>query len=268
MPYFNQQTNKAYKVLIAAYAPLVAFIPIGISKYLAIRQSFHIIEPGRSFVLVYMLRVAFIALCRIMQADFKNRWIYIGLSFLHSVTNVFGKVTERLQEKLWRRLISFLKATCCPRLEHAQYDSQHHRRASPLTWRYKIYSSIHNTGVESRLILYQITNVDVSAWPMLKESLVRVSIAMIISFVSSCVAVFVQIHWHDIYLCRVWRKYWKRHLLANGIFLAVLVTNSTRVLLSVHSQVEMTNSGMKNCISYNKFILMSIFSCSSLKWPY
>lgn len=50
-----------------------------------------------SFILAYFVYGATIIVDRVMRAEVKNLWLFIGLSVLHGLINVVGKETEKLR---------------------------------------------------------------------------------------------------------------------------------------------------------------------------
>ena len=67
----------------------------------------------------------------------------------------------------------------------------------------------------------------------MKSSLIRITIGLGIEFVFNFLSAFVHIHWHNTPIARVWSKYWKRHVLATGIIIAVPACVFTKPLLTV-----------------------------------
>ena len=49
------------------------------------------------------------------------------------------------------------------------------------------------------------------------------AIGLAIDLVFNFISVFIQIHYHDVPMRRVWNKCWKRHVIANAIMLVVLI---------------------------------------------
>ena len=225
VPYFNKLEDKMTKAIMAAIIPAVALIPTAICKYLALKQSSEIIQPDRSFPLAYFLRGTAITIYRIMQANFNSRSLFIGFSLLHGLSNVFSKATEGLREKMWTALLARLRRTrCCRRLELLSLNTPHHRRLKADIEIQNILFE-YNTLILSQayLVLYLITSFDTSPWPVIKVSLINMAIGLGIDFFFNCISVFIQIHYHDVPMQRVWLKFWKRHVIANAIILMVVL---------------------------------------------
>jgi hypothetical protein len=95
---------------------------------MALWRTSEIIEPERSFALVYFIRATFITVYRIMQSDFKNIWLFVGLPLLSGVSSLLKTATVGIREKVWARVIRFLNRTCCTRFHHLPGNTPHHRR--------------------------------------------------------------------------------------------------------------------------------------------
>ena len=157
--------------------------------------------------------------------------------------------------KLWRYIISLLQRTvCCQRLNEMPCNPTHFRR---LTADLEIqdmvfeYSSIISS--QGYLVLYYLESFELSISSLLLESLKRVAIGMGIDFFFNCLSNFVQIHYYNIPIARVWTKYWKRHMLANFIIVIVIVSYFTQALLSVFQARETGGKQylLRNCTLLN-----------------
>jgi hypothetical protein len=127
--WFNSlRHNVLYKFILAILTPTLALVPTTICKHMALWRTSGIIEPEQSFALVYFIRATFITLYRIMQSDFKNIWLFVGLSLLSGVSSLLKTATVAIREKVWARVIRFLNRTCCTRLHHLPGNTPHHRR--------------------------------------------------------------------------------------------------------------------------------------------
>ena len=95
--------------MVAALVPGITIIPVVICKHIALRRSSEVVHPGWSFVLAAFILGGVIYLYRIMQADFQNIWLFIGLSLFSSVMNFFKKATHRVRMAIWKYIISLLR---------------------------------------------------------------------------------------------------------------------------------------------------------------
>ena len=244
--WFNSLDNVLYKFILAILTPTLALVPTTICRHMALWRTSEIIEPERSFALVYFIRATFITVYRIMQSDFKNIWLFVGLSLLSGVSSLLKTATVGIREKVWARVIRFLNRTCCTRLHHLPGNTPHHRRLKADTEIQNILFENYSLIIsQSYIVLYSVTNFQLSDWSVVKSSLTRIAIGLVIEFVFNFLATFVRIHWHDIPIARVWSKYWKRHMFANGIIVALLACYFTRPLLTVF-QDRFHHSGAGN----------------------
>ena len=251
VPYFNAIKQRNHKFLAAAMVPALTFIPTVICKHIALRRSSELVHPGRSFALVYFFRGVGIFLFRIMQADFKNIWLFIGLSLLSGVLKFLKKATYQLRMNLWRKFIYLLKRTvCCRRLDEMPSNTAHYRRLkADLEIQDMLFEISILVSSQGYYLLYHVENFDVAVSSYLYKSLKKIAVAVGIDFLFNYISNFVEIHIHNIPISRVWRKYWKRHVLANFIIVIVVVSYFTPVLLSVF-QARGTTDGqyaVRNC---------------------
>ncbi|CAB3983264.1 Hypothetical predicted protein [Paramuricea clavata] len=244
--WFNSLDNVLYRFILAILTPTLALVPTTIIRHMALWRTSEIIEPERSFALVYFIRAMFITLYRIMQSDFKNIWLFVGLSLLSGVSSLLKIATVGIREKVWARVIRFLNRTCCTRLHHLPGNTPHHRRLKADTEIQNIlFENISLILSQSYIVLYTIANFQLSDWSVVKSSLTRIAIGLLIEFVFNFLSTFVRIQWYNIPIARVWSKYWKRHVFANGIVVAVLVCHFTNPLLAIF-QDRFHHSGAGN----------------------
>ena len=137
------------------------------------------------------------------------------------------------------------------RLHHLPGDTPHHRRLKADTEIQNILFENNSLIIsQSYIVLYTITNFQLSDWSVVRSSLIRITIGLGIEFVFNTLSTFVRIHWHNTPIARVWLKYWKRHVFANGIIVAVLVCYFTRPLLTVFQHRLHDGAGnfnIRNC---------------------
>ncbi len=98
-------------------------------------------------------------------------------------------------------------------------------------------------------VLYFVESFKLSFLSFFYESLKRLAIGIGIDFFFNCLSNFVQIHYYNIPIGRVWTKYWKRHLLANFIAALVIVSYFSPVLLSILQarESEARKYAIRNC---------------------
>ncbi len=111
--WFNSLHNVLYRFILAILTPTLALVPNAICRHLALWRTSEIIDPERSFALVYFIRAGFITLYRIMQANFGNIWLFVGLSLVSGVSSFLRTATMNIRVKVWARVIRFLNKRCC-----------------------------------------------------------------------------------------------------------------------------------------------------------
>ena len=249
--WFNSVDNVLYKFIMAVLTPTLAIVPTALCRHIALWRASEIVEPERSFALVYFMRAGFIILYRIMQTDFKSIWLFAGLSTLSGVSSLLKTTTVSIRKRIWARVIKFLNKTCCSRLKFLPQETPHHRRLKADTEIQSILFENNSLIIsQAYIVLYMITSFEHPHWAVVTESFIRIAIGLGIEFLFNFLSSFVRIHWHDIPMARVWSKYWKPHMLANGVIITTLVCYFTKVLLSVFQhRVHSTaaNYTVRNC---------------------
>ncbi len=249
--WFNSLDNVFYRFILAISTPTLALVPTAICRHMALWRTSEIIQPERSFALVHFIRALFITLYRIMQANFRNIWLFVGLSFISGISSFLRTATIGIRVKVWARVVRFLNERCCARLRHLPGDTPHHRRLKADTEIQNILFENNSLIIsQSYIVLYMIIHFQLSDWSVVKSSLIRITIGLGIEFVFNFLSSFVRIHWHNIPIARVWSKYWTRHVFANGIIVAALVCYFTRPLLSIFQRRLHDGAGnfnIRNC---------------------
>ena len=232
--FFNSFGEEKYKFMVAALTPAIAVIPSVICKHIALRRSPEVVHPGRSFVLASFIRGGVIYVYRIMQADFQNIWLFIGLSVFSGVMNFLKKATHRIRMALWSYIISLLRRTvCCARLSKMPCNTPHYRRLkADLDIQDTLFEYSTLVISQAYFVLYHVESFELSMSSFFSKALIRVAIGIGIDFLFNCLSNFVQIHYYNIPIARVWKKYWKRHVLANLIVIAGIVSYLTKALLA------------------------------------
>ena len=240
VPYFISFKEEKYKFMVAALAPASTIIPSVICKHIALRRSSEVVHPGRSFVLASFIRAGTIYLYRIMQADFQNIWLFIGLSLFSSVMNFLKKATHRVRMALWKYIISLLRRTvCCARLSEIPCNTPHYRRLkADLDIQDMLFEYSTLVISQAYFVLYHVESFELSVPSFFNETLKRVAIGIGIDFLFNCLSNFVQIHYYNIPIARVWSKYWKRHVFGHMIIVMMIVSYFTKVLVSCFQSRE------------------------------
>ena len=245
VPAFISIKEEDYKFLLATAAPAFMVIPALICSHIALWRSSKVVHPGRSFVLAYIIRGGVIYIYRIMQAQLKSVGLFIMLSLLSSVSNFLKKATHEILSKLWRRIIG--RFQCVHLLDCPPEHSRRLKADMEIQDMLFEYSSIVSN--QCFLVLYYLESFEISMSSLFFESVKRIAIGMGIDLVFNCFSNFVQIHYYNIPVARVWKKCWLRHMLANLLVTMMIVSYTTQALLSAF-QARDTGAKqylLKNC---------------------
>ena len=86
-----------------------------------------------------------------------------------------------------------------------------------------------------------------------------VSLSYSNDFLFNCLSNFVQIYYYNIPIARVWKKYWKRHVLAHLLIVIVTMSYFAKVFLSLfQSRESETNDRqyiVRNCTFFHSYLL-------------
>ena len=245
------------RATIAALTPGV-LIPITVTaKYLVHRKSSEIISPDRAFVLCYYIRGASIVLYRTMQSRFEDIWLFVGLSLLHGASNILSKATLSLRIRIWKYFLSSLNYTCCGfRLEEKPLDSPRIRRLNAdLEIQNILFEYTAVILSQAYVACYLVVSYEVSPWSVMENSLVRIAICLAIDLASNLLTVFIQIHYYDIPMQRVWQNCWRRHVAANALMIIIYVSHFATVLVFVFANNNYAFKGVHNLRNCTSFIL-------------
>jgi hypothetical protein len=255
IPAFTRIDSQFIKAVYAAITPVATVIPVAVCRQFALLSN--VFPDSRNhFILAYFIYGATVIVYRVMQADVKNLWLFIGLSVLHGLVNVVGKATEKLRYRLWIRIFRALRrCRCCRRMELQAHDSPYHQR---LNADREIQTMLYDYAAmilsQAYLTLYLITNFQDNSWEVLQESLRRIAIGLGIDMFFNTFSILVRDYMYNIPVQMVWKKHWKVHVKANAVTIAMTVWYFSTILLTVlHGFVENPNYVFRNCsapISY------------------
>ena len=251
---FNK-TTATLRTVITAVSPGIVVLPTAISKYLVLWKSSEIIPLDRAFVLCYILRCGALVFFRTMQADFQNIWIFIGLSMAHALSNIFTKATWNIRLKIWKCFIRHMNKTRCgSKLKVAELNTPRARRLNTdLEIQYMLFEYATVILSQIYLSLFRVWNFDIyNPWQVIRASLIRIANGLAIDFLCNIVAMFLEIHFHNLPIRRVWLNHWRRHLFASVFFLTVIVTIFGPALVAVFDAQDYKTQEYKlrNCSSH------------------
>ncbi|XP_028394882.1 uncharacterized protein LOC114519026 [Dendronephthya gigantea] len=249
------KTQNTIKAMIAALTPGMMLLPTAIAKYIILRRSSEFIPTDKAFVTCYYLRSGAISLYRTMQSDFQNIWLFTGLSLLHGVSNVLSKATLNLRIKMWKCFLFCVNKTRWgSALKVLDYDTPRTRRLdADLEIENILFEYTTVVLGQAYLVMYLLTNFEVvHPWKIIKSSLFRIGLSTVIDFFFNIISVFIQIHFYDIPMRRVWSKHWGRHVIANTLIIICLVSYFGAALVSVFQARDEKQSEyrLRNCTSF------------------
>ena len=174
-------------------SPTLVLIPVKISEHLALKSP-SIVKPGHFFVLVYVIQGVNLMLYRIMQADVNDIWIFTGLSLIREFFKVFQTATEILFKRFLHRFRQYLGqiSPCTRLLGEAAPDTDHHRRLNlDRDIHVMLYESTALILSQAYLALYLITNFDANLWIILKQPILKISIALGMNFFANWLCILI-----------------------------------------------------------------------------
>ena len=151
-------------------------------------------------------------------------------------------------------IISLLNRTvCCQGLNELPRDTPHYRRLkADLEIQDMLFEYSTLVLSQGYFVLYFVESFQLySVSSFCLGFLKRVAIGIGIDFFFNCLSNFVQIHYYNIPVGRVWTKYWKPHMLANFIIVIVIVSYFSPVLLSVFQAREAAASYRQHIVRRN-----------------
>ncbi|XP_046857623.1 uncharacterized protein LOC124451037 [Xenia sp. Carnegie-2017] len=234
IPAFIGVQEGILKFFLAATSPVIGLVLNVICKYFAQRKSSDIIDPSRSFILVYIIRGGAIFLYRTLQANFKSIWLFIGLSLFSAVLNFVKKATQQIRFNIWKRIIATLNNMhCFHRLRVLPWNTAHARRLRADLDIQDIIFEYSTLVFSQAYFIFYLQSFEISMEPLLLEFLKRVAISFGIDFIFNCLSNQVQMYCYNVPISCVWRKYWKRHLLANVMVGLMVIAYFSADLITV-----------------------------------
>ena len=106
IPAFNKEEDLENKALMAFTSPLLAFLATSISQYLVLACPNPLLSDqnhNRMYVLVYFNKLLPLALFRVMQADFNDWGLFLGISLIYGFANLLSDATRELRKKMLER---------------------------------------------------------------------------------------------------------------------------------------------------------------------
>lgn len=248
VPWYVKTNSDIYKASIAMITPTLIIIPMVIAENLALK-SLSFTDSDRIFVLVYFVNGVSILLYCIMQAGVDNLNIYIFLSLIRGVFQVFQtatvKVRQRIVTLIWQ-CIERRRPSCAREMEETNF---HRRLKVDKEIQVMLYQSIAIIISQAYLTLYLTSNYNVKTTQILHEFIFkRLCIGIGVSFVANFFSILIHIHFHRLKLPNIWRTHWKLHLFAATVVGVMSVCYFTVVLLAVFKTFGKKSYILKTCV--------------------
>ena len=150
-------------------------------------------------------------------------------------------------------LIEWLNNTCCGvRLHVEALDTPRIRRFNADLEIQNILFE-YTTVILSQAFLacYLVMSFNVPPWQIIQYSLTRIAISLGLDYVFNLISVFIQIHYYDIPMGKVWTKYWLRHVSANALVIIATVSYFGPSLVSIFEGYKYGSMvyELRNCTS-------------------
>ena len=185
-----------------------------------------------------------------------SKYLAIYWLIIHGVSNVLSKATLNFRVNMWTLLVKAFNRTSCCRVKLEVLTL-----SSPRTRRLNADLEIQNilfeyTGIilsQAYLACYHVMSFDVSPWQVIKGSLMRIAIGLAIGFLINIISLFIQIHFYDIPMRKVWSNDWPRHVTANAFIFICIVSYFSISLVGIFASRKYISmfkeSKLRNCTS-------------------
>ena len=227
------------KLLIALFAPVVVVV-LKIVSRLCVQRLRNITHPGYSYVLLVPLYYGTAVVLRALQADLDNLPYIALLGVIHGVAEVVERsvmvVVYHTCTVLWKRKLAPWGSFRAPRRERLMAD---------IAIISMLYESTAVISVNGLFGLYQyVYTENDSIINLLKTFAVHTSVQLVIEWFFTSVSLAIETRYQNMAVMAVWRRRWKRHILAalvNTVPLAVW--NSVCMLIILRASYS--NIGVK-----------------------
>ncbi|XP_022809124.1 uncharacterized protein LOC111346093 [Stylophora pistillata] len=226
-PMYNKQTEHG-KLLIAFFSPLFGAI-FKVLLRLCIQRLKRIAHPGYSFILLLPLYFGSAVMFRVMQAGLDNLKFIAVLGILHGAVEVLERSTmvfiDHICHVIWKRQSSSWGSFRTPRRERLMAD---------ITIISMLGESTAIVSVNGFLYLYQFIYLqNIPLLKVLQEFVIHTSVALVIEWFFTSLSLAIATRFQNIAVMAVWRKMWKRHILAAMANMVPVAIWTTANLLKV-----------------------------------
>ena len=239
-PEYNNQ-NKERKLVIALFAPLIGVVVKVISR-ICVQRLYNVTHPAYSYVLLLPLYFGTAVMFRVLQAELDSLQSIAILGIIHGAAEVIERSTmvviDHICHTLWKRQSAPWGSFRTPRRERLMADV-----AIMSMWS----ESTAIVAVNGFLYLYQFVYLpDKSFLNLLQSFAIYTSVQLVIEWFFASVSLAIETRYQNMAVMAVWRRRWKRHILAaivNAVPLAMWT--STNLLVIVHGRFHEANKPCK-----------------------
>ncbi|XP_046861202.1 uncharacterized protein LOC124454432 [Xenia sp. Carnegie-2017] len=229
VPWFNNQSSDLLKILVAAMVPLIATIPVAMSKYIVLVPLKNIIDvnPSRSYILVYFNHVVPIALYRVMQSDVKHFGYFILFSFLQGLIDNVTKLTRNCRRNLFEKFLDWRQITLVPYCKEQNRRLEADIYIQEVLFQFEMLILAQLYTIFYRMDTFQSYSFDGS-------SLLRLFVGLLMEFIFACLSTSILIWKEDIKIKHILKKHWTRHVLANGLIMMTTDFYFSPIIINIY----------------------------------
>ena len=230
-PAYSEQ-NKAGRLLIALFSPLIVVFLKGISR-ICVQRLWKISHPGTSFVLLSPLYCGSAVLLRLLQLDLSSLESVALIGVIHGVAEVVERSTialiDHIYNQVWERRLVAWGGFRTPRRE---------RLAADIAIMSVVYEASAVISVNGFLYLYQYYYTsDSPPLELLQSFAMTTLVPLAIECFFTSVSLAIATRYLNIPVIAVWRKRWRRHILVATVnSVAVTVWTATGLLVAVEGR--------------------------------
>lgn len=230
-PAFTKQ-NKAGKVYIAVFAPLITVALKGMSR-LSVQGLWRISHPGTSFVLLVPLYYGSAMMLRLLQVDLQNLKSIALIGIIHGIAEVIERsalvLIDYVNYQIYERRRVSWGSFRSPRRE---------RLAADIAIMSMLFESSAVISVNGFLYLHEYFYTgDKTPLQLLQSFAISTSVPLAIEWFFTSVSIAIETRYQNRAVIAVWRRQWKRHLTVAVInALPIVVWSSTSLLIAVQAR--------------------------------
>ena len=230
-PAYREQ-DKAGRLLIALFTPLIVMVLKGISR-ICVQRLWKISDPGTSFVLLSPLYYGSAIFLRLLQVDLSSSESVALIGVIHGVAEVVERSTialiDHIYNQVWERRLVAWGGFRTPRRE---------RLAADIAIMSVVYEASAVISANGFLYLYQYYYTsDSPPLELLQSFAVTTLVPLAIEWFFTSVSLSIETRYLNAPVIAVWRKRWRRHILV-AIVNSVAITfwASTTLLIAVEGR--------------------------------